>query len=97
MRAQSAAKAAAAVHPDAASSSMLRHGRAALVVLGLVAMGGCAPPRPFAGADPADPAARVAPVRAAPVIDRYESLRPQAPAPWPAQNRRVTPDSGEVH
>ncbi|MBR1219032.1 hypothetical protein JQ557_13595 [Bradyrhizobium sp. U87765 SZCCT0131] len=94
MRAQPAASAAAAVRSGAAIHPLFLIGRAAAVAA-VVAAGGCTPPRPAIGADPADPAARVAPVRAAPVIDRYESLRPQTPAAWPAQNRRVTPDSGE--
>jgi len=96
MRAQSAATAAAAVRPDAAWFPLFHHGRAAVVIVAVLAAGGCAQPRSVAGADPADPAVPVAPVRAAPVIDRYEPMRPQTPAAWPAQNRRIAPDSGEV-
>ncbi|CCD98100.1 hypothetical protein [Bradyrhizobium sp. STM 3809] len=35
-----------------------------------------------AGADPADPAARVAPVRTSTVTSPYMPLRPTAPAAW---------------
>lgn len=96
MRAQSAAIAAAAVRPDAVFRPLLSIGRAAVVVAAVIAAGGCAPPRSVAVADPADPAAPVARVRAVPVIDRYEPLRPQTPAGWPAQNRRVAPQADGV-
>ena len=46
-------------------------------------LGGCLPTTvPLAGADPADPSAKVAP---------YTSLRPAPPLPWREQNDRAAP------
>lgn len=42
-------------------------------------------------ADPADPSARVAPVRYQPALGAYVSQRPVGPSDWREQNRRVTP------
>ena len=44
-----------------------------------------------AGHDPADPAARVAPVRYRSMIAPYTSLRPSTPTPWRQRNQGVTP------
>ncbi|RKE73974.1 hypothetical protein [Pseudorhodoplanes sinuspersici] len=48
---------------------------------------------PVAGTDPADPAARVAPLRYQAALGTYVSQRPVAPGDWREQNRRVTPPS----
>lgn len=50
-------------------------------------------PYPVAGADPADPSARVAPVRYQSALGGYASQRPVEPGDWREQNRRVTPPS----
>jgi hypothetical protein len=44
-----------------------------------------------AGADPADPAAKVAPVRYRSTIAPYTGLRPAMPAPWRERNDSVSP------
>ena len=55
-------------------------------------LGGCVPTTvPLAGADPADPAARVAGVGYRSTIAPYSSLRPTAPSSWREQNDRVAP------
>jgi hypothetical protein len=41
--------------------------------------------------DPADPAARVAPVAYRPTIAPYTRLRPAEPAPWRARNDAAAP------
>jgi hypothetical protein len=57
-----------------------------------VMLGGCLPTAvPLAGADPADPAARVAAVGYRSTIAPYTSLRPTAPSSWREQNERVAP------
>jgi hypothetical protein len=57
-----------------------------------IAWSGCMPATaPLAGADPADPAARVARVGYRSTIAPYESLRPVTPAPWRERNDSVTP------
>jgi hypothetical protein len=52
---------------------------------------------PLAGADPADPGAKVAGVGYRSTIAPYSSLRPVAPSSWREQNDRVAPapKSGE--
>jgi hypothetical protein len=56
------------------------------------ALGGCMPTTvPLAGADPADPGARVAGTGYRSTIAPYTSLRPTAPSSWREQNDRVTP------
>ena len=45
----------------------------------------------IASADPADPAAKVAPVGYRSTIAPYTSLRPATPAPWRGRNDAVTP------
>ncbi|MGJ5181813.1 hypothetical protein ACQR16_34310 [Bradyrhizobium oligotrophicum] len=61
-------------------SSMLLHASALLLTLSV----GACQPRMLAltSADPADPAASIAPVRASAVTAPYTSLRPAAPAAW---------------
>jgi hypothetical protein len=44
-----------------------------------------------AGADPADPAAKVAPVRYRSTIAPYTGLRPATPAPWRERNDNISP------
>ena len=50
-----------------------------------------APARPYAGPDPADPAARAPASTYRPVLRGYVSQRPVEPAPWREQNERVAP------
>jgi hypothetical protein len=53
---------------------------------------GCMPTAlPLAGADPADPGAKVAGVGYRSTIAPYTSLRPTAPSSWREQNDRVAP------
>ncbi|MCK1546197.1 hypothetical protein IVA87_04125 [Bradyrhizobium sp. 147] len=61
-------------------------------VLAALALSGCMPATiPVASADPADPAAKVAPLGYRSTIAPYTSLRPAAPAPWRGRNDAVTP------
>lgn len=95
IRAQDAAVGPAAVRTRICSSG---RGRALLaIVLAAVVLAGCMPNAPLIGADPADPAARVAATGYRSTIAPYQSLRPSAPAPWREQNDRVAPapKSGE--
>ena len=62
------------------------------VVVTSFTLGGCMPtPVPLAGADPADPGARVAGAGYRSTIAPYTSLRPTAPSSWREQNDRVAP------
>jgi hypothetical protein len=55
-------------------------------------LGGCMPTAvPLAGADPADPGAKVAGVGYRSTVAPYTSLRPTAPSSWREQNDRVAP------
>jgi len=57
-----------------------------------LALSGCMPATTqVAAADPADPAAKVAPVGYRSTISPYTNLRPAAPAPWRGRNDAVTP------
>jgi len=57
-----------------------------------LALSGCMPATTqIASADPADPAAKVAPVGYRSTVAPYSSLRPAAPAPWRGRNDAVTP------
>jgi hypothetical protein len=57
-----------------------------------VTLGGCLPTTvPLAGADPADPGAKVSGVGYRSTIAPYASLRPTAPSSWREQNDRVAP------
>lgn len=49
------------------------------------------PERLQAGADPSDPAARVAPAAYRPALSGYVSQRPVGPAPWRERNEQVAP------
>jgi hypothetical protein len=80
----------AAVHT--AGGTPLRHSLAVLALSGLAALGGCLPPAPpLAGADPADPNAKTAPVGYRSTIGPYTAARPTAPSSWREQNDRVAP------
>ncbi|TYO68224.1 hypothetical protein FXV83_01880 [Bradyrhizobium hipponense] len=68
-----------------------RLGWTLLAAVGL-ALSGCMPAAvPLASADPANPAARVAPVGYRSTIAPYTSLRPATPAPWRERNDSVAP------
>lgn len=55
-------------------------------------LGGCMQTAvPLAGADPADPNARVAGVGYRSTVAPYSSLRPTAPSSWREQNDRAAP------
>ena len=57
-----------------------------------ITLGGCLPTAvPLAGADPANPDAKVAGVGYRSTITPYTSLRPTAPSSWREQNDRVAP------
>jgi hypothetical protein len=57
-----------------------------------LALGGCLPTAvPLAGADPADPNARVAGAGYRSTIAPYTSRRPTAPSSWREQNDRAAP------
>jgi hypothetical protein len=66
---------------------------AALLSVALLAAGCTAPPPPLAGADPADPAARVAAAGYRSTLSGYRSQRPVEPGSWIEQNQRVAPES----
>jgi hypothetical protein len=64
---------------------------AAMVAAAFV-LGGCLPTTaPLAGADPADPRARVAGVGYRSTIAPYSGLRPTTPSSWREQNDRAAP------
>jgi len=66
----------------------------ALTLLAATSVGACQPRTvALSGADPADPAARVAPVRTSEVTAPYASLRPAAPSAWGRSNESVAPRS----
>jgi hypothetical protein len=63
-----------------------------LLAMFALALSGCMPATTqVAGADPADPAAKVAPVFYRSTIAPYTGLRPATPAPWRDRNDAVTP------
>lgn len=68
------------------------------MALAAMTVGGCAvPPTSLVGADPADPAAKVAGVGYQSTIAPYASLRPTTPSGWKEQNQRVTPSPKPRH
>jgi hypothetical protein len=78
----------------AASAVNGRHFRFDWLLLAVIALAlaGCMPATTqVAGADPADPSAKVAPVGYRSTIAPYTSLRPATPAPWRDRNDAVTP------
>ena len=57
-------------------------------------LAGCQPKTiSLAGADPADPAARITPIHDRATTSPYVSLRPASPAPWRQRNDDVAPRS----
>ncbi|AMA56159.1 hypothetical protein [Bradyrhizobium sp. CCGE-LA001] len=63
-----------------------------LLAFAALALSGCMPATTqVASADPADPAAKVAPVGYRSTIAPYSSLRPATPAPWRDRNDDVAP------
>ncbi|MCA1364417.1 MULTISPECIES: hypothetical protein [unclassified Bradyrhizobium] len=87
MAALSGAKSAASAVGD-------RHSRFIWLLLAFAApaLSGCMPATThMASADPADPAAKMAPVTYRSTIAPYTSLRPATPAPWRGRNEAVTP------
>ena len=78
----------------AASVARGRHSlfdRSLLTAMAL-ALSGCVPATTqVAGADPADPAAKVARAGYRSTIAPYTSLRPATPAPWRERNENVAP------
>lgn len=99
MSAQTRATVAAVASVVCSRFKKWRGSFAALVAATLI-LGGCAGRTvPLAGADPADPAARVAGVGYRSTVAPYTRLRPTSPSGWKEQNRRVTPSpkSGHKH
>jgi hypothetical protein len=79
----------------AATRRARRYWRARQAVVAVAAfmfLAGCAaPPRVVAQNDPSDPGAPAKPVAYRSTLGPYQSGRPVDPAPWGAQNQRVTP------
>ena len=71
------------------SGKFLRFAIAAAVAF--AATGCTVPAVPLAGADPADPNARVAAVGYRSSVAPYTSLRPTVPTSWREQNNRAAP------
>lgn len=66
--------------------------RSLLGLLAVLSLAACAPPPDLlAGPDPADPTARVAPVRYAPVLAGTVSHDVVEPRPWADSNAAVAP------
>ena len=70
-----------------------RAGRAVAIAAFLILTGCTAAPRIVAQGDPSDPGALVRAVTYRSTLGPYQSGRPVDPAPWGAQNQRVTPQS----
>jgi len=82
----------AAVHSVVERLYGIRFRISAGLAVAALMLGGCMPTTvPLAGADPADPNARVAGVGYRSTIAPYTSLRPTAPSSWREQNDRVAP------
>jgi hypothetical protein len=82
----------AAVRSASAALFKTRFRVFATVAAAALTLGGCLPTTaPLAGADPADPGARVAGVGYRSTITPYTGLRPTTPSPWREQNDRVAP------
>ncbi|MCK1275107.1 hypothetical protein IVB46_07660 [Bradyrhizobium sp. 61] len=78
----------------AASAARGRHFRFywPLLAATTLILSGCMPATvPVAGADPADPAAKVARASYRSTIAPYTSLRPATPGPWRDRNDAVAP------
>jgi hypothetical protein len=61
------------------------------LVLALSIAGCAAAPSPFAGADPADPAALVPQQQYRSALATYASRRPVEPSGWPGTNEKIAP------
>jgi hypothetical protein len=82
----------AAVWSAAARLFETRFRAPAAIAAAALTLGGCLPTTvPLAGADPADPCAKVAGVGYSSTIASYTSLRPTTPSSWREQNDRVAP------
>ena len=82
----------AAVHSVVEPIFNIRFRTLAGIAITALMLGGCLPTAvPLAGADPADPGARVASVGYRSTVAPYTRLRPAAPSPWREQNDRVAP------
>lgn len=69
-----------------------RSGALVALAVTVFVLGGCMPIAvPLAGADPADPGAKVAGVGYRSTIAPYTSLRPTAPSAWREQNDSAAP------
>lgn len=72
--------------------SIIKSAISGAVVAMTIAAAGCTPATTrVAGADPADPAARVAGVGYRSTVAPYTGLRPSTPAPWRERNDSVAP------
>ncbi len=90
MQMPSGAKAAAARSARGLHSPLMRLLPPALALL----LSGCMPATTSqTRGDPADPAARVAPVGYRPTTEPYTRLRPAEPAPWRARNDEAAPQA----
>jgi hypothetical protein len=82
----------AAVRSAAATLFETRFRVCAVIAACALTLGGCLPTTvPLAGADPADPGARVAGVGYRSTIAPYSSRRPTTPSSWREQNDRAAP------
>jgi len=91
MTAQFAAK-SAAIGMAAGRHSISGFTKRGIIIAIAVAATGCTPATTrIAGADPADPATRVAGVGYRSTIAPYTALRPSTPAPWRERNDSVAP------
>jgi hypothetical protein len=82
----------AAVHSVAETIFGIRPRILAGIAAAALTLGGCLPTTvPLAGADPADPGAKVARVGHRSTIAPYTGLRPSVPTPWRERNDRVAP------
>ena len=75
-------------------AKLLQRSVGAVALFGaLIAVAGCAAPsqQPFAGPDPANSSARVAPVPYRSTLGSHRSQRPVEPGDWVGTNERVTP------
>ena len=82
----------AAVHSVVEKPFVIRSRSFAGLIAAALTLAACMPATvPLAGADPADPGAKVAGVAYRSTIAPYTSLRPTAPSPWREQNDRVAP------
>ena len=81
-----------AVHSVVENLYSIRFRTIAGLAAAALALGGCLPTTvPLAGADPADPSARVAGVGYRSTVAPYTGLRPVAPSSWREQNDRAAP------